>query len=75
MSHREFSDKVERTTGSARVEEEPGVFVVKESCTDSLEQVRLPKCQAKHPDIWVLATEGQWDSARPSEPNTDTASH
>lgn len=75
MSHREYSDKVGRITGSARAEEVPGVFMVKESCTDSLEQVRLPKCQVKHPDFWVLTTEGQWDSARLSEPNTKTSSH
>lgn len=37
LSHREFSDKEERTTGPARVEEEPGVFMVRESCTDSPE--------------------------------------
>lgn len=33
-------DKAGRTTGSARVEEEPGVFTVNE---DS------PECQTKHP--------------------------
>lgn len=37
MSHREFSDKVEKTTESARVVEEASVFMVRESCTDSPE--------------------------------------
>lgn len=59
MPHREFTDRAERTTGSASGEEEPGVFTVRESCTDRPETVRLPKCQAKHPGIWVLSTEGQ----------------
>lgn len=37
MSHREFSDKVEKTTRSARVVEEASVFMVRESWTDSPE--------------------------------------
>lgn len=75
MSHRESSDKVERTTGPARVEEKPGVFMARESYTDRPETGQTAQVPGQASRHLGVNTEGQWDSARPSDPHTETSSH